>query len=105
MPYEVTFRYFADWFRQSQPGAAPEVLDAAWEKYKRDGLRKMQIVAFDEHKRKMWFREKYEGGKEWEEMRSALKSKGREGKMDKWLEEEKSGKYDGLCFDEEARGE
>ena len=62
LPYEVTFRYFADWFRQSQPGAAPEVLDAAWEKYKRDGLRKMQIVAFDEHKRKMWFREKYEGG-------------------------------------------
>lgn len=107
LPYQVTFRYFTDWFRESQPGvtASPEVLDAAWEKYKRSGLRKSHFAAFEEHRRKMWFREKYEGGKEWEETRVALRKKGREGKMDKWVEEEKSGKYEGLSFDEESRGE
>jgi hypothetical protein len=101
LAYQVTFRYFTDWIRESQPALAdnPEALDAAWLQYKSDFMRKGHAAFFDEMKDKSWFREKYEPSKEMEEMREGLKVRGRAGAMERFLKEVESGKLDALSFD------
>jgi hypothetical protein len=74
-----------------------DALEVAWRKYRADYLRRQFQSFFSEHKNKPWFKEKYDPDEE--PLRKALKAKGREGKVDAFLESLGKGELDDLSFD------
>ncbi|KAL8277884.1 hypothetical protein RQP46_009703 [Phenoliferia psychrophenolica] len=102
LPYLVTQRYFTDYLRSSSPSFPVENLDAveiAFRKYTRAFARRSFHPFFVDMKRRVWFRERYEPSKEAEEARKVLRKRGREGRMDRFVDELESGKLDELVFD------
>ncbi|KAK4705369.1 hypothetical protein P7C70_g818, partial [Phenoliferia sp. Uapishka_3] len=102
LPYLVTLRYLTDYLRQTSPSFpidSKDALDAAFRKYKNAYYRKSFQPFFQSVKGKIWFREKYEPSKEMEEMRKGLRKKGREGKLERWLEDVEGGALDEVRFD------
>lgn len=101
LPYLVTFRYFADFMRSTSPHIADDKdkLAEQWKRYRQDHTRKQLVTFFDENKSKAWFREKYQPGAEFDELRERLKKKGREGKIDRFMSRLQSGDLDILNYD------
>lgn len=90
LPYEVTLRYYTDYLKESDPLVTPTMIETMWKKYKTFVLRKGLHLFFDQIKGQAWFEERYEGGRERDEVRDRLKVEGKEGKMESWLEKRES---------------
>lgn len=58
---------------------------------------------WQEHKEAAWFQERYGLADDEQKARTLRRKIGRAGRKEEWLEELKSGKIDGVCFD--LRGE
>ncbi|KAM0745655.1 hypothetical protein T439DRAFT_330469 [Meredithblackwellia eburnea MCA 4105] len=102
LDYLVTKRYLADFLRQSNPSfphESQEAVDEAYRKYQNTYNRKSFVPFFDEMKEAIWFKERYDPAPDFEEQRKKRKEKGREGKLDAFLEELESGKFEHLSFD------
>lgn len=102
LPYRVTFRYFTDYFRKTQPSlinSSSSALEEAFAAYKIDFYRRQLVNVFEDQKRYAWFKERYEPGKEAEEARKVTRDKGREGKMAVFLDKFGRGEWDDLCLD------
>ncbi|MBW0491899.1 hypothetical protein O181_031614 [Austropuccinia psidii MF-1] len=101
LPHLVSFRYFADFMRATSPHIAEdkEKLAEQWKRYRHDYTRKHLVTFFEENKSKHWFREKYLPGAEFEEMRERLKKKGREGKVEKFIQGLEKGDFDIVNYD------
>lgn len=91
--YQVTLRYFTDYIRQSQTSLADnkDSLNDAWKRYCNQFMRKGFLRFFDEMRREAWFRERYEPSQEMEDLRIMVKKAGRDGKMQKFMDEATSG--------------
>lgn len=74
-------------------------MEAAYARYKTDFARRGVTSFFDKMKDASWFREKYDPGKEYEDMRERLKRRGREGQVQRFLDEFESGAYDHLTHE------
>lgn len=98
LPYEVTLRYYTDYLKESDPLVTPTMIETMWKKYKTFVVRKGLHLFFDQIKGQAWFEERYEGGRERDEVRSRLKVEGREGKMESWLEKREEAQ---VSYDEE----
>ena len=101
LDYEVTFRYFSDYTKSVDPVLASDAtaLESAYKRYKSDYERKGVVSFFDSQKDIEWFKERYHPGSEMTELREECKRKGREGKMQLFVEELEGGKLAGLIFD------
>ncbi|KNE98612.1 hypothetical protein PSTG_08164 [Puccinia striiformis f. sp. tritici PST-78] len=101
LPHLVTFRYFADFMRSTSPHIADdkEKLADQWRRYRQDHTRKQLVAFFEENRAKAWFREKYQPGPEFEELRQRLKKKGREGKIEGFISRLEKGDLDILNYD------
>ncbi|KAA1086717.1 hypothetical protein PGT21_009587 [Puccinia graminis f. sp. tritici] len=101
LPHLVSFRYFADFMRSTSPHIAEdkEKLAEQWKRYRQDHTRKQLVAFFEENKSKAWFREKYQPGPEFEELRQRLKKKGREGKIESFISRLEKGDLDILNYD------
>jgi hypothetical protein len=76
-----------------------EKLAEQWKRYRQDHTRKQLVAFFEENKSKAWFREKYQPGPEFEELRQRLKKKGREGKIESFISRLEKGDLDILNYD------
>ena len=101
LDYQVTFRYFTDYIRSSNPSLAADAtaLEAAWQQYQVDFKRRGTVSFFEEMKDQSWFKEKYDPSKEMELLRMRLKKKGREGGMQRFLNEFEAGNLEAISFD------
>ena len=101
LPYLVTLRHFADWFRATNPRevTSDDAIDSAFKEYRQGFLHKLNSAFFEEMHRKPWFKEKYSTDKEMGDLRAKLKAKGREGRLERFLAELEEGKLDELSFD------
>ncbi|GAA5934356.1 hypothetical protein JCM1841_003345 [Sporobolomyces salmonicolor] len=107
LPYQVTFRFFADWFRvTSAPSLAQDeaALQSAWKKYLAEFMRRELRPHFERMREMKWFEEKYREGEGREQERDERRRKGREGRVREWVEKAEKGEWEGLQyeFDEEA---
>lgn len=101
LPHLVTFRYFADFMRATSPHIADDKdkLGEQWKRYRQDYTRKQLVYFFEENKSRPWFREKYQPGPEFEELRARLKKKGREGKVARFVQGLENGDFDIVNYD------
>ncbi|WAQ91949.1 hypothetical protein PtA15_15A342 [Puccinia triticina] len=101
LPYLVSFRYFADFMRSTSPHIADdkEKLAEQWKRYRLDHTRKQLVAFFEENRNKAWFREKYQPGPEFEELRQRLRKKGREGKVEGFISRLEKGDLDIINYD------
>ncbi|KAG0145097.1 hypothetical protein CROQUDRAFT_671995 [Cronartium quercuum f. sp. fusiforme G11] len=101
LPHLVSFRYFADYMRSTSPSIAEDKdkLAEQWRRYRQDYSQKQLVGFFEENKTKPWFREKYMPGPELDQLRAALRKKGREGKLAVFLKGLEAGEFDILNYD------
>lgn len=101
LDYQVTFRYYTDYIRSTNPALASdsEALEAAWQQYQIDFKRRGTVGFFEEMKDQSWFKEKYDPSKEMESLRVRLKKKGREGGMQRFLNEFEAGNLEAISYD------
>lgn len=74
-------------------------LGEQWKRYRQDYTRKQLVYFFEENKSRPWFREKYQPGPEFEELRARLKKKGREGKVARFVQGLENGDFDIVNYD------
>lgn len=77
-------------------------LDEAYKKYRSTFLYKANQAIWTEIKGMSWCKEKYGISTEEVAARKAIREKGREGKMDKFLETLQTGAYDDLSLDQKG---
>lgn len=101
LPHLVTFRYFAEFMRATSPHIADDKdkLAEQWRRYRQDHSQKQLVTFFEGNKTQPWFREKYQPGPEFEELRARLKKKGREGRVAKFVEGLQKGDFDIVNYD------
>ncbi|EKM59421.1 uncharacterized protein PHACADRAFT_249892 [Phanerochaete carnosa HHB-10118-sp] len=112
--YPATLKQYAEWFRYYYPQQASEEDNAdkaaeqeagdgskprngirtRWEKYKKDFAAQQLQRMFDHHRKSPWFAEKYDPSPECQQMRSRVRKNGWKGRMDAFLLELESGKFD-----------
>ena len=92
MPYLVTYRYFTDHHERNRTASSDSKFDlkGAFKQYQLDYLKKTHTAFFDEHKRKIWFKEKH--SEEFVAKRLELRKAGREGIVEEFLEQLANGK-------------
>lgn len=101
LDYQVTFRYFTDFHAVNNPTLATDAaaLEASWQRYLIDFKRRGVVTFFKEMKDQSWFKEKYEPSKEMTALRDRLKKKGREGGMQRFLNELEAGNLEAISYD------
>ncbi|KAI0771991.1 hypothetical protein BD413DRAFT_604124 [Trametes elegans] len=112
--YPATLKQYAEWFRYYHPQQAMEEdnLDKAaeqeagdgskprngirsrWEKYKKDFAAQQLQRMFEHHRKSPWFAEKYDPAPEFEAMRTRVRKTGWRGRMDAFIHDLESGKFD-----------
>ncbi|KAI0773972.1 hypothetical protein C8Q74DRAFT_1368496 [Fomes fomentarius] len=112
--YPATLKQYAEWFRYYYPQQAMEEDNAdkaaeqeagdgskprngirsRWEKYKKEFAAQQLQRMFDHHRKSPWFTEKYEPGPEFQNMRIRVRKSGWKGKMDAFILDLESGKFD-----------
>lgn len=104
LDYQVTFRYFTDFHTRNNPSLASDsaALEASWQQYLIDFKRRGVVGFFEEMKEQSWFKEKYEPSKEMTGLRDRLKKKGREGGMQRFLDELEAGNLEAISYDYRA---
>jgi hypothetical protein len=101
LPYQVSFRYFADYLRESGGPATmtKDSIDEAYTKYKVEHTRRQLSAFFDEHRNRAWFRERYDPSEGYVALRERVRRQGREGKVDKLLASLKANALTDLSYD------
>ena len=101
MPYQVSYRHFSDYLQQSYPSvhSNPDKLELAWSEYKLSFLRKQYRAFFHQHSRSPWFIEKYDPAPAPTAARNARRAKGREGRVDAFIEALKDGSFEKFTMD------
>ncbi|THH33570.1 hypothetical protein EUX98_g514 [Antrodiella citrinella] len=115
LDYPASLKQFADWFRYYYPQQAIEEDNAdkaaeqeagdgskprngiktRWEKYRKEftGLQQLQRM-FDYHRKSPWFAEKYDPAPQFAKLRARVRKVGWRGRVDNFLLDLDSGKYD-----------
>ncbi|KAI0824652.1 hypothetical protein BC628DRAFT_1377138 [Trametes gibbosa] len=112
--YPATLKQYAEWFRYYYPQQAMEEdtadkaaeqeagdgskprngIRSRWEKYKKEFAAQQLQRMFDHHRKSPWFSEKYEPSPELEAMRTRVRKIGWRGRMDAFVLDLESGKFD-----------
>ncbi|KAH9927144.1 uncharacterized protein BXZ73DRAFT_90826 [Epithele typhae] len=112
--YPGSLRQYAEWFRYYYPQQAMEEDNAdklaeqeagggvkprngiktRWEKYKKEFAAQQLQRMFDHHRKSPWFAEKYDPAPEFQAMRMRVKKQGWKGRMDTFLLDLESGRFD-----------
>ncbi|RDX53607.1 hypothetical protein OH76DRAFT_1398727 [Lentinus brumalis] len=112
--YPATLKQYAEWFRYYYPQQAMEEDNAdkaaeieagdgskprngirsRWEKYKKDFAAQQLQRMFDHHRKSPWFAEKYDPAPEFQAMRTRVRKSGWKGRMDAFILDLESGKFD-----------
>ncbi|KAF8629598.1 hypothetical protein AX15_003344 [Amanita polypyramis BW_CC] len=112
--YPATLKQYAEWFRYHYPqqaidednadkAAEQEAGDGSkprngikmrWEKYKKEFAAAQLQTMFDHHRKSPWFAEKYDPAPEFENLRTRVRKEGWKGRLNAFLHDLESGKYD-----------
>ncbi|KAI0663173.1 hypothetical protein C8Q70DRAFT_908268 [Cubamyces menziesii] len=112
--YPATLKQYAEWFRYYHPQQAMEEDNAdkaaeqeagdgskprngirsRWEKYKKEFAAQQLQRMFDHHRKSPWFAEKYDPAPEFQAMRTRVRKIGWRGRMDAFVLDLESGKFD-----------
>ncbi|KAF5372018.1 hypothetical protein D9615_008095 [Tricholomella constricta] len=112
--YPASLKQYAEWFRWFYPQQAIEEdnadkaaeqdagdgskprngIKSKWEKYKKDFAATQLQIMFDHHRRSPWFAEKYDPAPELQNLRMRVRKEGWKGRLDAFLVDLDSGKYD-----------
>ncbi|KAI0723048.1 hypothetical protein C8Q76DRAFT_614816 [Earliella scabrosa] len=112
--YPATLKQYAEWFRYYYPQQAMEEDNAdkaaeveagdgskprngirsRWEKYKKEFAAQQLQRMFDHHRKSPWFAEKYDPAPEFQNMRTRVRKSGWKGRMDAFILDLESGKFD-----------
>ncbi|RPD66715.1 hypothetical protein L226DRAFT_529121 [Lentinus tigrinus ALCF2SS1-7] len=112
--YPATLKQYAEWFRYYYPQQAMEEDNAdkaaeieagdgskprngirsRWEKYKKEFAAQQLQRMFDHHRKSPWFAEKYDPAPEFQAMRTRVRKSGWKGRMDAFIMDLESGKFD-----------
>lgn len=114
LDHPATLKQYAEWFRYAFPQQASDE-DAAdkaaeqeagdgskprngirsrWEKYKKDFVATQLQTMFDHHRKSPWFAEKYDPAQEFVALRRRVRKEGWRGRLDTFLLDLESGKFD-----------
>lgn len=104
LPYLASFQYYKDWMRDEDPRTYDDKvrLEESYKKYKSNFLYRSNRNFFDEINGMAWCKEKYGITEEEEAERKRLRAKGREGKIEQFLQTLESGDLDDLTFDQKG---
>ncbi|TCD62735.1 hypothetical protein EIP91_006460 [Steccherinum ochraceum] len=114
LDYPASLKQYADWFRYYYPQQAIEEdnadkaaeqeagdgskprngIKARWEKYRKEFTAQQLQRMFDYHRKSPWFAEKYDPAPQFSTLRSRVRKVGWRGKIDTFLLDLDSGKYD-----------
>ncbi|KAG8829040.1 hypothetical protein FRC17_007179 [Serendipita sp. 399] len=108
----ASFKQYSDWLRSTRPelwhedqteessektsqdkGSA-SIVKARYDEYRRQFIRKQHKLMFDYHRNFTWFKEKYDTGERYADMRDRVRKYGWEGAIDFFVNELEAGKYD-----------
>ncbi|KAJ3797573.1 hypothetical protein GGU11DRAFT_784341 [Lentinula aff. detonsa] len=112
--YPANLRQYAEWFRYFFPNQATDEDNAdkaaeqeagdgskprngirsRWEKYKKDFAANQLQTMFEHHKKSPWFWEKYDPAPEFQKLRQRVRKEGWKGRLNTFLLDLESGKYD-----------
>ncbi|KAI0356500.1 hypothetical protein OH77DRAFT_1423431 [Trametes cingulata] len=112
--YPATLKQYAEWFRYCFPQQAMEEDNAdkaaeqeagdgtkprngirsRWEKYKKEFAAQQLQRMFEHHRKSPWFAEKYDPAPEFQALRTRVRKIGWRGRMDAFLMDLESGKFD-----------
>ncbi|CCM03367.1 uncharacterized protein FIBRA_05497 [Fibroporia radiculosa] len=112
--YAASLKQYAEWFRYFYPQQAIEEDNAdkaaeqeagdgskprngirtRWEKYKKDFSAQQLQRMFEHHRKSPWFSEKYEPAPEYTSLRTRVRKVGWRGRMDAFLLDLETGKFD-----------
>ncbi|KIK65755.1 hypothetical protein GYMLUDRAFT_39277 [Collybiopsis luxurians FD-317 M1] len=112
--YPANLRQYAEWFRYFYPEQAAQEDNAdkaaeqeagdgskprngirsRWEKYKKDFSANQLQTMFEHHKKSPWFWEKYDRAPEFQQLRQRVRKEGWKGRLNAFLLDLESGKYD-----------
>lgn len=112
--YPASLKQYAEWFRYFYPQQAIEEdnadkaaeqeagdgskprngIKSKWEKYKKDFSATQLQTMFDHHKKSPWFAEKYDPSPEFQTLRMRVRKEGWRGRVDNFLHDLESGKFD-----------
>ncbi|CDO74626.1 hypothetical protein BN946_scf184325.g13 [Trametes cinnabarina] len=112
--YPATLKQYAEWFRYYFPQQAMEEDNAdkaaeleagdgskprngirsRWEKYKKEFAAQQLQRMFEHHRKSPWFAEKYDPAPEFQAMRTRVRKVGWRGRMDTFVLDLESGKFD-----------
>ncbi|RDB17013.1 Serrate RNA effector molecule [Hypsizygus marmoreus] len=112
--YPASLKQYAEWFRYFYPQQALEEdnadkaaeqdagdgskprngIKSKWEKYKKDFAATQLQTMFEHHRKSPWFAEKYDPAPECQNLRMRVRKEGWKGRLDSFLHDLESGKYD-----------
>ncbi|KAJ3975939.1 hypothetical protein EV361DRAFT_886072 [Lentinula raphanica] len=112
--YPANLRQYAEWFRYFFPSQATEEdnadkaaeqeagdgskprngIKSRWEKYKKEFAANQLQTMFEHHKKSPWFWEKYDPAPEFQTLRQRVRKEGWKGRVNTFLLDLESGKYD-----------
>ncbi|KAI0939663.1 hypothetical protein AcV5_001002 [Taiwanofungus camphoratus] len=112
--YPASLKQYAEWFRYFYPQQAIEEdnadkaaeqeagdgskprngIKSRWEKYKKEFAAGQLQRMFDHHRKSPWFAEKYDPSPEYEKMRARVRERGWRGRIDQFVVDLDTGKYD-----------
>ncbi|KAH9483110.1 Serrate RNA effector molecule-like protein [Psilocybe cubensis] len=120
--FPATLKQYADWFRYFYPTQAMEEDNAdkaaeqeagdgskprngirsRWEKYKKEFAANQLQTMFEHHRKSPWFAEKYDPAPEFESLRARVRKEGWKGRLNSFLDDLESGKFDPNLREPEA---
>ncbi|KAG6860310.1 hypothetical protein C0995_012862 [Termitomyces sp. Mi166 len=112
--YPASLKQYAEWFRYFYPQQAIEEdnadkaaeqeagdgskprngIKSKWEAYKKDFAATQLQTMFDHHRKSPWFAEKYDPSPEMQNLRMRVRKEGWKGRLDTFLLDLESGKFD-----------
>ncbi|KDR74495.1 hypothetical protein GALMADRAFT_250472 [Galerina marginata CBS 339.88] len=120
--YPASLKQYADWFRFYYPAQATEEdnadkaaeqeagdgskprngIKSRWEKYKKDFSATQLQTMFEHHRKSPWFAEKYDPATDFENLRTRVRKEGWKGRLNAFLHDIESGKFDPDLHEPEA---
>lgn len=101
LPYQVTLRYFTDYYNQTHVmgNTHADDLAEAFKVYQADFQRQQFAAVFENFREQAWFMDRYDPSPEADERRKATRMTGRAGKMDAFVSQMESGSLDNVSLD------
>jgi len=112
--YPASLKQYAEWFRYFYPAQATEEdnadkaaeheagdgskprngIKSRWEKYKKEFAATQLQTMFEHHRKSPWFAEKYDPAPEFENLRMRVRKEGWKARLNTFLDDLESGKFD-----------